>query len=1151
MTNAADGDHRALVVPTATAPYRRVLLGASVQSQPYPTNAVKTSIYTPYNFLAKNLFKQFTRFSNIYFLFITALQLIPQVTSSHGAPTMIVPLSFIIIVSGVRDLIEDLQRHKADDQQNHAPVRRADLQDVRTRTFTTARCADVCVGQLVRVTQNEEVPADIVLLASSSSSNGQCFVMTANLDGESSLKPRYVHHELSIPAFRDCFSREGELEEAAFTRLSGVVIECEPPNRRIDRFKATLHLKPDKSSELDISHVLLRGTQLKDTSWVVGVVVYTGDDTRVRQNSSETPIKQSWLYKFINKVTLWVVLAQMVILTIAVIIEKQMMDSKAVQQNEYVPDDFKHATTVDYLWLFLAYMLLFSNFVPISLQVTVDFTRYFQSLVIHNDRELKQMAMAAVVAAGGSPHSLGMKRGVRVQSSELNEELGLIEHIFTDKTGTLTCNRMEFQSCHVDGKTYDFNEERGELCVVEQALHASLTSINTVMPNRLDSVLQRTPQMIKFLVNLAVNNSISPSVVPSTTSPNSHALDYSGPSPDERALVIAASRSGVELRKKDSSQIIVQVLDQERVFHILRVFEFTSDRKKSSIVCKTSDGTIMLYCKGADSVILPALHDKNNAGKVHTAKEQMKVYCSNGLRVLCVAERELTVEEYNAWEARYLAMRDSKSATEEDVERVVAEMETQLTLIGVSGIEDKIQSGAPEALEKFREAGIKVWMLTGDRPDTATNVAYSVRLISGDMKVIKLCDNQWLESKMGALHFMQKELKALEAPQQAQLALLVNDAAVEAIKTFGIEKEFLELCSHCESVLCARISPKQKEFIIDMVRKHYPDKVTMAVGDGANDVPMIQTAHIGVGIAGEEGHQASDASDYSIPTFNSLQRLVLVHGRWMNRRISILTLYIFYKNVLLVLPQFIYGGYCLYSGQSTYFDFLLQLFNVGFTSLPVLFFSVLDKDVSSHTLLAYPKLYQDGFHHSFLNMKVFAYWMFEATVASVLIVLVPANLIPLVPWSGQGKDNDLWSFGLAQNFIVVFLANVRLVLELSSHHSYVLLLCTVSITFWWIIVYVMQSYIGFSREFYGILYTGCLTNMYLCTLFCVVLGLVPGFVPKLLDVFFAPNARTICREIDHLGQPKKHGFETVFPSDKDDPNYKPTSSNNTSNGRPL
>lgn len=1129
-----DGSSKPIQRSAPATPVQRVVgLGVVASDVQYPSNAVKTSIYTAYNFVPKNLFKQFTRFSNVYFLFITVLQLLPDVTSSNGVPTMVLPLAFIIVVSSVRDMMEDIQRHKADRQQNQLPVNKIRFTSAQSYSFSTDVCESLEVGELVRVGLGEEIPADLVLVASNNAS-GQCFVTTANLDGESSLKPRYVPRTLCSEPFTACFSDDGQqVKAAALTNLPSVTVKCEPPSGAIDKFRGELMLADESTSALDISHILLRGTQLKDTAWAIGVVVYTGSDTRVQQNASETPIKLSWLYKFINRVTLLVVLVQIVILVIAVIVQKQLVSATSVQNNPYIPDDTKHSTFVDYVWLFLAYMLLFSNFVPISLQVTIDFTRYFQARVIALDTDAAPTAAARLVSTSAVVlNTTGKASSVLVQSSELNEELGLVEHVFTDKTGTLTCNRMEFSSCHVDGRTFDYDDD-GTLRAVDPPTAFNATKTGSRPTNPVPAVvLAKNAQLQRFLLNLAINNSIFPTQLLGNSEGSLTKIEYSGPSPDERALVLASARAGVALKYRDSAQVALRVQGENVVFEVLHTFAFTSDRKKSSVVCRDPLGRLLLLVKGADTVVLGALSASNSASRILQAREQMKIYSSNGLRVLCIAERELGFDEYRAWVARYT---DLQPEDEAGLERLVGELESQLTLVGVSAIEDKIQDGAPETLLKLREAGIKVWMLTGDRPDTATNVAHSVRLVSADMKLLRLCDDlAALENRDSAVELLQRDLAA-GGNSKHPLALLVTDQVVDAVVNLAVEREFLALCMQCESVLCSRVSPKQKELVVQMVRRFYPHQVTLAIGDGANDVPMIQRAHIGVGIAGEEGRQAADASDYSLPSFHLLQRLVLVHGRAMNRRIAVLTLYIFYKNVLLVLPQFVYGALCLYSGQSTYFDTLLQLFNIGFTALPILYLAVTDEDVSPATALAFPKLYADGYRHTFLNVRVFAWWMLEATVASVLVVLLPAKLLPLAPWSGQGKDNDLWAMGTTQNFMVVLLANVRLLVEVSSDWRRVAALVLASVLLWWLVTLVLSSAVAFGREFYGVLRVGATSTLFLLSCLSTVLALAIPFGANVWRVMVAPPPRTICREIDFLsGLRSRRSADSIFPIDRDD-----------------
>ncbi|KDO26633.1 hypothetical protein SPRG_08037 [Saprolegnia parasitica CBS 223.65] len=312
------------------------------------------------------------------------------------------------------------------------------------------------------------------------------------------------------------------------------------------------------------------------------------------------------------------------------------------------------------------------------------------------------------------------------------------------------------------------------------------------------------------------------------------------------------------------------------------------------------------------------------------------------------------------------------------------------------------------------------------------------------------------------------------------------------------------------SVLCCRVSPKQKEFIVDLVRRK-TGVITLAIGDGANDVPMIQRAHIGIGISGAEGQQAANASDYAIPQFQCLKRLLLVHGRWINRRMAILTLYMFYKNVLLVLPQFFFGIYCLFSGQSTYYDPLYQLFNVWYTALPILLFSVYDQDVSAGTSLAFPTLYSS---QSFVSIRLFWIWIGDASFSSLVVLFVHVGASMYGPMAASGGDEGLWDFGFVMNGIVVLIANVRLALEVKCWFWGTLGSFVVSFFLYVSSAYVFSSIVAFGANFYGVVWlVPNLTNGLLALLACV-LCLFGVFAMKAYVTTFDPRPSDICHEMD-------------------------------------
>ncbi|KAH9111060.1 hypothetical protein AeMF1_005081 [Aphanomyces euteiches] len=1086
---------------------RRFPVGTSHDGSVWPSNQISTSLYNPYNFVFKNTFKQFSRLSNMYFLFITVLQVIPQVTLSGGYPTTIVPLLFVLFVNAVKDLIEDIHRHNADTVQNSTTTHRMSLETGQSQ-FAATTWADLQVGSVVKVCQNEIIPADLIILASSSPI-GQCFTMTANLDGETNLKIRWVPSNLlSSESFteKDC--------AAIWSMVEGATVEAEPPNRRLDKFKATITTRDGKKTSIGMSNLLLRGVQLRDTAWVAGVTVYTGKDTKIQQNAGETPFKASNLSKLTNIMTYQIIVLQIVLQLIAVIVEAYQKDVP------YIPSDSK--SVLNSFWLFLTYMLLFSNFVPISLQVTLDITRFFQAIILRLDEEMAQ---------GGI--------GVTVRVSDLNEDLGIIQHIFTDKTGTLTCNNMEFRKCAIDGVSYgkiqtDVNRTPRGGTNCGQAQNNRLVSIlpfgkraqtdiqsprtNLTHVNIVDEALtakildERNQRFVQFFINLAVNSAVVPII-----DPNSGDLIYSAISPDEEALVCAAKHFGIALLRHDTTSVTLNQFGDTVQFDVLHMFEFTSDRKKSSIIVRDkSTSNIMLYCKGADTVIFPALRPPINDAeekRQNDMKQHLLSYAAEGLRVLCVAQRELSDSLYKSWNEKYQTGKTSPDASEEVVDNIIREIENELDLVGITGIEDRLQDGVADALQCFRLAGIKVWMLTGDRPDTALNIGRATQLISNDMLVVYLSTKELSVSSGTPVILAGQILSSItDSPKSDQfVALILDDMALELIcGTELLQNQLIKASTRCKSVLCCRVSPKQKEFIVDLVRRK-TGVMTLAIGDGANDVPMIQRAHVGVGIIGAEGQQAANASDYSIPEFQSLKRLLLVHGKWMNRRMAILTLYMFHKNILLVMPQFFFGMYCAFSGQSTYYDPLYQLFNVCFTALPIFLFSVFDEHVSPNMSLNYPLLYTS---ESFISISKFWCWIFDAVFASLLILLLHIGVYQRGSVGPNGLDQGLWDMGLVMNGVVVLVANLRLAIETKCWYRFTLMGFLFSLGLWVASACTFSSLISFGGELYQVLNIAPTFSIFLLFILLSALCCFGVFIIQAYTTSFEPNPSDICHEID-------------------------------------
>jgi len=244
---------------------------------------------------------------------------------------------------------------------------------------------------------------------------------------------------------------------------------------------------------------------------------------------------------------------------------------------------------------------------------------------------------------------------------------------------------------------------------------------------------------------------------------------------------------------------------------------------------------------------------------------------------------------------------------------------------------------------------------------------------------------------------------------------------------------FLSLATHCRAVICCRVSPLQKAQVVKLVRDNI-ETVTLSIGDGANDVSMIQEAHVGIGISGLEGLQAARASDFSIAQFRFLQRLLLVHGRYAYRRISKVTLFSFYKNILLYLTQFWFASMNLWTGQSLYDSWALSLWNMAFSAFPIIFLGILDRDVEPHMMLStsmFPELYQDGVRSLIFNTLSFWTYQINALLQSVAIYLLCAYSWDFMS-NADGQYYGLSGAGITTYSCAVFLVTLKVGLETQS-----------------------------------------------------------------------------------------------------------------------
>uniref|UniRef100_A0A8C4ISG2 Phospholipid-transporting ATPase n=1 Tax=Dicentrarchus labrax TaxID=13489 RepID=A0A8C4ISG2_DICLA len=967
--------------------------------QRFPDNRIVSSKYTFWNFIPKNMFEQFRRVANFYFLIIFLVQLIIDTPTSPITSGL--PLFFVITVTAIKQGYEDWLRHKADNSVNQCPVHVVQHGKVVRKQSRKLR-----VGDVVLVKEDETFPCDLILL-STSRDDGTCYVTTASLDGESSHKTYYAVQDTKA------HSTEEEVDSIHAT------IECEQPQPDLYKFVGRINIYMDNEAvarPLGSENLLLRGATLKNTEFIYAVAIYTGMETKMALNYQSKSQKRSAVEKSMNSY---------LVVYLCILISKALINTalKYVWQADPNRDEpwyndrteterQRHIVSLAFTD-FLAFMVLFNYIIPVSMYVTVEMQKFLGSYFIMWDDEIfdEELGERAVV-----------------NTSDLNEELGQVEYVFTDKTGTLTENNMEFIECCVDGHlmpgaagmdmidTSPGPEARVSIASVhEELFFRALCLCHTVQVKE-----EETVDGIKHGIHQGKSTSF-----------------YISSSPDEVALVEGMKRLGFTyLRLKDSHMEILNREDEIERFELLEVLTFDSVRRRMSVIVRAT-GELYLFCKGADSSIFPRII----SGKVDQVKARVEHNAVEGLRTLCVAYRPLTPEQYqevcHLLNGAKLALqdRDKRLAEAYDI------IEKDLILLGATAVEDRLQEKAADTIESLHKAGMKVWVLTGDKMETAAATCYASKLFHRNTQILELTTKRTEEQSLHDV--LRKCIVVAEwnpvkrSRDCTDYGLIIDGATLSAVmrptqedSNSGNYKEiFLEICRNCSAVLCCRMAPLQKAQIVKLIKTSEEHPITLAVGDGANDVSMILEAHVGIGIMGKEGRQAVRNSDYAIPKFKHLKKMLLVHGHYYYIRISELVQYFFYKNVCFIFPQFLYQFFCGFSQQPLYDTAYLTLYNISFTSLPILLYSLIEQHINMDILKKDPSLYRDIAKNSLLRWPIFIYWTVLGVYDAIVMFFGAYFLFDNTTFTSNGQMFGNWTFGTLVFTVLVFTVTFKLALD--------------------------------------------------------------------------------------------------------------------------
>lgn len=877
-----------------------------------PSNQVKNTKYTICNFIFKFLFSQFSQSMNFFFLIISLSQTYPPFQVGFLF-TYIAPLLFVLVITMGKEIFDDFQRYKRDQEVNDQTCTQLFQSEQRN-----IKSSDIEVGYILKIHRHERIPADLVLLKTNDNS-GTVFIKTDQLDGETDWKLRK-----SVRLTQD-------YDEKELTKVKGDVI-VNPPEKDIYKFQGQFKLDSGEQEGLELENTLWANTTLA-SDWCLGVVVYTGKETRSQMNSREPSNKLGITDLELNNLSKYLV-------TLMLLISFFMLCLNGFTENWGVT--------------IIRYVLLLTNIIPISLRVNLDLAKMLYCYQISNDPDI-----------GNS----------QPRNRTLPEELGRVHYLLTDKTGTLTKNEMTLKVAALENANFK-SDNPTSLEEMKDLIRENLEiSQYPIAEQKVKGKRKRENHFAfrDFVTALALCNNVTP-VQDSTTKET--ILQAS--SPDEMALVKFADLVGVKLSERTTKSITLTTIRGRDKYSILKVFPFSSATKRMGIILHhTKTDRIIFYLKGADEVIKDKIDSKNSQTKM---QEDCENYAAEGLRTLVITQRIMDRQEYDYFEKLYQEATSSMSNREELISQAMNLIENKMTFLGVTGVEDLLQDDADKVIFKLNSGGIKVWMLTGDKVETAKCISISTGMKKREQNFYEVTGLSQESEIRQKLEYEPKD------------TVLIIDGFTLGNILGKMDKEFIRLAANCEGVVCCRVSPTQKSLIVKALQECSDCRVA-AIGDGGNDVGMIQTSHVGIGVEGKEGRQASLAADFAINEFKYLTDLLLWHGRLSYLRTAKLSNFIFHRGMIISVIQIQFIVLFYYSAIPIYNGYLMFGYSTIFTSLPV-FTLVLDEDFNKETIQTYPLLYKTNQMGRALNKTRFYLWLFKSIYQGSSIMLLSIILFP-------------------------------------------------------------------------------------------------------------------------------------------------------------
>jgi phospholipid-transporting ATPase len=1074
------------------------------ENKNFPNNKIETTKYNLMTFFPKSLLMQFRRAANVYFLIVSILTFMSF--SPKQPASMIGTFAFVLIATMIKELVEDWGRYKQDQKSNNRLVWK-----MTEGVWDQVKCWTLMPGDIVKVEKDEEFSADVLILKSTND-NGYCYIDTKNLDGETNLKEKAALEEFKNSIEYELHKVQGE-------------IECELPNENLSSWKGkvtvTSGLKSNNKKQTNIeeaanierenlnnnpiyckiSNIILKGCVLKNTDYICGIVVYSGKNTKIMKNSKSARIKVSSVLKIMNRLLYSLFVFQMALCLTFGAFNLIWVKNYQSSYTYIFLDSGGNASSsfVKFLTYFATFFVAYSHMIPISLYVALELVKILQGTLIHFDDEI---------------FDFSIEKPANCRATDLVEELGQVEFIFSDKTGTLTQNVMVLKKVYLCGKVYGIMQD--EQADAQFTINGDTHLVNKILnPN--EDIVEKS-SILEFLRLLSTCHAVFPEIG------KEKKTIYQGASPDDIALVKGAQQIGFEFAKKEFDDLIVENLIEKtrEIFELKIEMPFDSDRKRMSVVVKNKmTNEYILYSKGADTMMLPRMTIVNTSEEDEVIRV-IKVLSKEGLRVLVMGRKTLDESTYLNWEKRYKEARNM--GKEDQLNTFYEELENNLTFLGCSAIEDKLQDGVSETIYTLLTCNIRVWVLTGDKQDTAEEIAKSCKLINENMfilhlvedkkdtreKILSLKDDFDISMEEGEEQNINLELisRKIRKKRGKDMSIVIDGFTLEIILNDpNLSLYFFQVAIAAKSVVCCRVTPKQKSKVVSLA-KSYGKWVTLSIGDGANDVPMIMEAHIGVGIQGKEGTQAVRSADFSIGQFRFLEKLLLFYGRLGYIKVSKFICYYFYKNIILIFTDLLFNFQNGFSGQIYFADYLSTLYNAFFTSWPCLFTFSLERDVDMSIIKRFPILYEAGQKNFYFNMKVFWVHIFYAIFHGFMCFFISnEGLINANDESGVTFNH--WYKSTVSFSLVIHVVTYKLLIISDFWNGFSIFSTFLSIIFYYLVVLLLcydpMAFL-FQNELAGLIYNlMSYSKFWMVILVGPLVTLLPDITFKMIFYSSCPN----------------------------------------------